>query len=68
MSALVPRMTRTALSRNPRILASMGNPSSYVRAVGSGNMSPVLPNWKPWPNLGPDGRGLVLETLEQYKS
>ena len=68
MSVPVPQMTRTALSQNPGILAYGGNPASYVRAVGSGNMSLVLPGWKPWSNLGPDGHSLVLETLEQQKS
>ena len=68
MLALVPQMTGTALSRNPGILTSEANPSSYVWAVGSGNMSLILPDLKPWPNLSPDSHGLVLETLEQQKS
>ena len=68
MSAHVPQMTRIALSRNLGIPASRGNPASYVRAVGNGNMSPALPDWKPWPDLGPNSRGLILETLEQQKS
>ena len=68
MSAFVPRMTGTALSRNPGILAFGGNPASYVRVVGNGNMSPVLPGWKPWFDLSPAGHGLIPETLEQHKS
>ena len=68
MSAPVPYMTGTALSRNPWILASGGNPASYVRAVGSGNLSPVLSGWKPWSDLSPIGHGLVPETLEHQKS
>ena len=68
MSAPVPRMIGTALSRNPGILASGGNPTSYVQVVSSGNMSPVLLSWKPWSDLGPSHHGLVPETLEQQKS
>ena len=64
MSAPIPRMTGNALSRNPRILAFGGNHASYVRPAGSGNMSPVLPGWKPWSNLGLAGQGLIPETLE----
>ena len=55
MSTSVPRMTGTALSRNPKILASRGNPTSYVQADANGNMSLVLPSWKPWSNHGPAG-------------
>ena len=68
MSVPVPQMTGTALSQNPGILAFKGNPASYVRAVGSGNMSPVLPGWKPWSDLSPAGHDLIPETLEQQKS
>ena len=68
MSAPIPRTTRTALSQNLGIPASRGNPASYVQTVGSGKMSPALPDWKPWPDLGPDSRGLVPETLEHQKS
>ena len=57
MSSPVPLMTRTALSRNPGIPASGGNPASYVQADGRNNTSSVLPNWEPWPDLNPDGRG-----------
>ena len=38
----VPLMTGTVSSQNPGILASEGNPASYVHADGSGNMSSVL--------------------------
>ena len=68
MSALVLRMTGIALSRNPRILTSRGNPASYVQAAGSGNMSPVLPGKKPWSDLSHARHDLFLETLEQQKS
>ena len=60
MSTPVPQLTGTALSRNPGILASGGNPASYVRAAGSGNMSPILPGWKTWYDLGLASQGLVL--------
>ena len=42
MSAPIPLMTGTALSQNPGILASEGNPASHVRADGRNNMSLVL--------------------------
>ena len=61
MSAPVPLMTRTALSRNPGILASGGNLASYVQVDGRNNKSSVSPNWEPWFGLSPDGRG--SETL-----
>ena len=38
----VPLMTGTVLTQNPRILASEGNPASYVQADGNNNMSSVL--------------------------
>ena len=38
----VPLMTRTVSSQNLGILASEGNPASYVQADGNGNMSSVL--------------------------
>ena len=44
MFAPVPWMTGTVLSQNPGILAFGGNPVAYVWVVGSGNMSPVLPD------------------------
>ena len=42
MSECVPLMTRTEVSHNPGILASVGNPVSYVQADGNDNMSSVL--------------------------
>ena len=39
MSVHVPLMIRTTLSQNPEILASKGNPASYVQADGKNNMS-----------------------------
>ena len=68
MSALIPWLTGTALSRNPGILAFGGNPASYVRVVSNENMSPVLLGWKHWYDLGPTSQGLVPKTLEQQKS
>ena len=41
-SVHVPLMTRTVPSQNPEILASEGNPASYVQADGHGNMSSVM--------------------------
>ena len=41
-SVHVPLMTGIMPSQNPRILASEGNPASYVQADGSGNISSVL--------------------------
>ena len=61
MFALIPLMTGTALSRNPGILASGGNPASYVQADGRNKKSSVPPDWEPWSDLGPNGRG--SETL-----
>ena len=63
MSVLVPQMTGTALSRNLGIPAFGGNPTSYVQDDGRNNTSPVLPNWKPWPDLGPDGHDPVLGAI-----
>ena len=42
MSVHIPLMTGTVLPHNPGILASRGNPASYVYANGSNNMSYVL--------------------------
>ena len=61
MSVPVPLTTGTTLSRNLGIPSSGGNPASYVQAVGKNNTSSVLPDWEPWPDLGPDDRG--FETL-----
>ena len=44
VSVHVPLMTGTVPSQNPRILASKGNPASYVQVDGSNNMSSVLTN------------------------
>ena len=41
-SAHVPLMTGTVPSQNPEILASEGNPASYVQADGRNNISPAL--------------------------
>ena len=41
-SAPVPLMTGPALAQNPGILASVGNPSSYVKADGNRSMSLAL--------------------------
>ena len=41
-SVHVPLMAGTMLSQNPGILASKGNPASYVQADGSRNMSSVF--------------------------
>ena len=40
-------LTGTALSKNPRIPVSRGNPSSYVRAVGNGNTPSAQLDWQP---------------------
>ena len=44
VSAPVPLMTGIALSRNPGIFASRGNPASYVQADGRNNKPPVPPD------------------------
>ena len=62
MFAPVPLMIGTALSRNLGILASGGNPTSYVQANGRNNKSSVPPDWEPWFDLGPNGLG--SETLK----
>ena len=61
MSAHVPLMTRTEVSRIPGILTSKGNPTSYVQVDGRNNMSYVLTDLEPWSGLDPDGRGPVPE-------
>ena len=61
MSAPVPLMTGTALSRNLGIPTSRGNLASYVQANGRNNKSSVSPDWEPWHDLSSDGRG--SETL-----
>ena len=47
VSSHVLPLTGTALSRNPGILVSGGNPSSYVRAVGNGRTPSAHPDWQP---------------------
>ena len=42
MSECVPLMIGTEVSHDSGILASMGNPVSYVQANGNDNMSSVL--------------------------
>ena len=42
MSECVPLMTETEVSHDSGILASVGNPVSYVQANGNDNMSSVL--------------------------
>ena len=42
MSESVPPMTRTKVSHDLGILASVGNPILYVQAYGNDNMSSVL--------------------------
>ena len=61
MSTPVPLITGTKLSRNLGILASRGNPASYVPADDRSNKSSVLPDREPWLDLSPDGRS--SETL-----
>ena len=56
MSVSIPLMTGTALSRNPVILDSRGNPASYGKAGGKNNKSSIPPDWEPWLDLGPNGR------------
>ena len=63
MSAHVPLMIRTVMSHNSRIPASEGNLASYVQVGDSRNISSVLHDWHPCPDLGPDSRGLVLNVL-----
>ena len=59
----VPSMTRSALPRNPGILAFGGNLVSYVQAIDRNNISLVLPDQMPHLGLGPDNLGLVPEIL-----
>ena len=63
MSAPVPLMTGTEVSRILGILASTRNLVLHVRANGNGNMLSVMSNWKPWFGLGPDSCGPVPEIL-----
>ena len=44
VSSPVPPLTRTALSRNPKIPVSRDNPSSCVRAAGNGSTPSAQPD------------------------
>ena len=44
VSSYVLLLTGTALSQNPGILVSEGNPSSYVRAAGNGRTPSAQPD------------------------
>ena len=68
MFAPVPLMTGSALPRNPGILASGGNPVSYVQAVGRNNISLALPDQMPHLGLCPDNLSPVPEILAKQKS
>ena len=46
-SAHIPLTTGAVVSHNSRILASTGNPTSYVQTDGNGNMSSVLAGQDP---------------------
>ena len=47
VSSPVPPLTGAALSRNPGIPVSKGNPSLYVRAAGNGSTPSAHPDWQP---------------------
>ena len=47
VSSSIPPLTGTALSRNPGIPVSGGNPSSYVRVAGNGSTPSAQPDWQP---------------------
>ena len=47
VSSPVLPLTRTALSKNPEIPVSRGNPSSYVQVAGNGNIPSAQPDWQP---------------------
>ena len=68
MSMHVPLMIGTVMSHNFGIHASEDNPTSRVQAGDSRNISLVLLDWHPYPGLGPDSRGPVLNVLVEYKS
>ena len=68
VSVPVPLMTGTALSHYFGILASEGNPASYVQAIGINNISSAVTDYKSWFGLGLDSRGPVPKTLEKKKS
>ena len=68
MFVFVPLMTESALPRNPGILASGGNPASYVQVVDINNIAPVLPDQMLHLGLGPDNIDPVPEILAKQKS
>ena len=68
MPVPVPLMTGTVASQNPGILASVGNPSSYVQADDRLNKSSALSGLCPCPDLGPDSHGPVPVILGKQKS
>ena len=47
VSSPIPPLTGTALSRNPGITVSGGNPSSYVQAAGNCSTPSAHPDWQP---------------------
>ena len=47
VSSSVLQLTRTALSQHPGIPVSGSNPSSYVRAAGSGSTPSAQPDRQP---------------------
>ena len=63
VSAPIPLLTRTEVSRIPGIPTSVGNLVSHVKDDGNRNMLYVLTNWKPWFGLGSNSRGPVPEIL-----
>ena len=67
MSVPVPLMTGSALPQNPGILASRGNPVSYVQVVGRNNISPALLDQMPYLGLDPDNLDPIPEILAKQK-
>ena len=61
VSTPVPLMTKTMLSHNFGILASVENPVSCAQADGNDNMSSTPSGYKPRLDLGPDSHRPVLE-------
>ena len=68
ISVPVQLMFGTAMFHISRISAFVGNPASSVQAGDSRNISSVLLDWHPFPSLGPDRRGPVLNVLMEQKS
>ena len=64
----VPLMTGSVLPRNLGILASGGNPTSYVQVIDKNNISPILPDQMLHVGLGPDNLDNVPEILAKQKS